>query len=436
MRSHPILDQLGELGVRLGLDRIKAFLQVLGEPQFACPVVHVAGTNGKGSVSAYVTEALVAAGYRVGTTVSPHLEAINERVMINGLPVDDPTLTEAIEAIDRARWDWARSFGMESAPLTYFEFITCVAFHVFATQQVDVAVVEVGLGGRLDATNVVRPVVTAITQIGLDHTEVLGDTYEAIAVEKAGILKAGVPLILGTMPGEARAAIERRATAMGCPTWYPGRHLLREQRKEGWILTTPEGRLEQVTLAMPGAHQGSNALVALGVLHALRRQGFHLSDDAIRAGLSRARMPGRVEVLREGLIADGSHNLDGTRALAAWLATRPRPGRRILLWGMGEGRDAAEIIAPLLPLVDEVVTTRCRHPKARDPMELAHALQELDIVLAAGDAIETTLPEVFVEADETVVAGSLFVAGAARAIYYSGGLDGLEPGSVVPEEDG
>lgn len=432
MRTHPVLDGLAMTGVRLGLERIRTFLGVLEEPHLCAPAIHIAGTNGKGSTCGFVTQALVEAGYRVGTTTSPHLESLNERVAIDGVPIDDGTLTEAIEHVDRARWSWARTAGIKGTPLTYFEFMVAVAFQVFAWRQVDVMVVEVGLGGRLDATNVVQPVVTAVTSIGLDHTDVLGEDLATIAGEKAGILKRGVPVAIGPMAPAAREVIVARASSLGCPSWAPGLSMRKEIRRNGTVnLATPAGTLEGLTLGLRGAHQSSNALVALAILHHLRNQGFLVPDDAIRSGFAHAHVPGRLEQLLPGLVADGAHNPAGTTALAEWLAHRPCAGARILLFGMGEGRNAVDLVRPLLPHVDEIVTTSCAHPKAMDPMNLANLLADAfgeEAVISAGGAIEETLPEVYEEAHETVVCGSLFLAGAARSMVSDGALEGLVPG--------
>ena len=213
-----------------------------------------------------------------------------------------------------------------------------------------------------------------------------------------------------------------------------GLALMREVRKTGLVLSTPEGSLAELTVRMQGAHQHGNALVALGVLHQLRRQGFLIPDDAIRKSLASVQVPGRLETLLPGLVIDGAHNEDGAKALAAWLSTRPRPSSRILLWGMSSGRDPLKIIAPLLPLVDEVVTTRCAHPRARPSYELAAMMQELDVLLADGGPIEHCLPEVYREAHETIVSGSLFLAGAARSMVREGRLAGIEPGQGPPED--
>jgi dihydrofolate synthase/folylpolyglutamate synthase len=435
MNRHPILEQLASSGVRLGLDNIHAFLTFLGEPHRAYPVVHVAGTNGKGSVCAMVTWVLKEAGYRVGTNLSPHLQAINERILIEGMPIDDASFNDAIEALDRVRHDWAQSMGFKRPPLTYFEFITTVAFTHFAQVGVDVAVMEVGMGGRLDATNVVHPLVSAITHIGIDHSADLGSSLAEIAGEKAGIIKRGVPVVLGPMPSEAREAIERRARILNARLWRPGPELLRERRRSGWQFTTPGGSLRDVQLGLAGEHQGANALVALGILHQLRAQGFHIPDEAILRGFANVQLGGRLEEVLPGLIVDGAHNEDGTRAVATWLKARPRPKSRILLFGMGQGRDPVRAIAPLLPLVDEVVTTRCAHPKARDSVELAMALEGVDALLAEGGRIEEALPEVYREAHETLVVGSLFLAGAVKSIVASGALRGITPGQGPTSDD-
>lgn len=436
MITHPVLSQLAQHGVKLGLDRVKAFLAAIGEPHRAVPCVHVGGTNGKGSVSTFVASALRASGYRVGTTLSPHLEHVNERVQIDGVPLDDGALNEAIEGLDRLRRDWIASQGLDASALTYFEFVAVLAFQVFAQARVDASVIEVGMGGRLDATNVVQPLVAAITSIGLDHQAELGPTVEHIAIEKAGILKRGTPLVLGVIPPAGLAEIERRAAALGCPVWKPGPQLRKQRHNDdSWSLDTPSGSLPRVTLGLRGDHQGSNALVALGVVHRLRELGFHLPDDAVRRGFETAFIPGRLESPVDGLLLDGAHNEDGARALAAYLARQPRPATRILLFGMGAGRDPRQVVAPLVAHVDEIVTTRCAHPKALDPMDLAAALHGLPVALSAGGDIDDTLPEVFAEADETVVAGSLYLVGAARSLVTAGALDGLEPG-MGPLDDG
>jgi dihydrofolate synthase/folylpolyglutamate synthase len=435
MRSHPVLDQLGMTGIRLGLDNVRAFLNYLGEPHRAFPVVHVAGTNGKGSVCMYVTEALVRAGYRVGTNLSPHLEDVNERVRIDGKPVDDAQLVDAIEALDRDRFEWARSSGVEGQPLTYFEFMTVLAFRMFAEMSVQVAVIEVGMGGRLDATNVVYPQVCAIPSIGWDHMEHLGDTIAKIAAEKAGVIKRGVPVVTGVLPPDAREVIEARARGVGAPLWRPGADLMREQRRAGWNLRTPVGGVNDVKLSLEGAHQGGNALVALGVLHRLRQQGFLIPDEAIKEGFEAVRFPGRIETLAPGLIVDGAHNPDGANVLAAWLAARARPKSRILLLGHGVERDPVAFLQPLIKHFDEIVATNGNHPHARPSHNLADVLRDVPAVLSDGGPIAEALPEIYQEADETIVTGSLYLVGQVRSLVRQGALAGLSPGRGPVDDD-
>lgn len=438
MKSHPILDRLAERGVKLGMERVRQLLSELGEPHLAVPCVHIAGTNGKGSVCQYVTEALVDAGYRVGTYLSPHLVHVNERLLLDGVPIDDASLIEAIEALDRVRDGW----GHERDALTWFEFTTVLAFQVFASRRVDVAVIETGLGGRLDATNVVSPLATAITSIGFDHMEVLGETLPQIAAEKAGILKAGAPCAVGPVLPEVAAVIAARAERVGAAVWWSGSQLLRERRGEGWTLTTPDGAIGPVRLRMGGAHQGANAAVAVGLLHLLRRQGLPIPDAAIHSGLARAAVAGRTELVLDGLVLDGSHNPEGTAALAAWLASRPRPASRILIFGMGSDREPLAVLGPLLPHFDEVVLTQADHPKALTVAQLVARLREglgaqfdtLPVLLSDGGAPGDCLPEVYADADETVVAGSLYLVGEVRGLIEEGLLDGLSPGGRAAGE--
>lgn len=414
MISHPVLEAAARHGVRLGADRMRDFLLAVGEPQRAWPAVHVGGTNGKGSTTTLVTAALVDAGYRVGTTISPHLQAVNERIQIGGAAVSDLVLAGLIEEVDRLRWQWAHSSGVRDNPLTYFELVTAAAFLHFQRERVDIAAVEVGMGGRLDATNVVEPLVTAVTTVGLDHQAELGPTVEAIAAEKAGIMKRGVPAIHGTMPAGAAEVLARTAAAVGAPLWRPGAHLRREWRAGAWNLSTPAGTMERVSLALAGAHQGGNAVVALAVLHRLREAGLPVPDEAIRSGFARAVIRGRLERLAPDVLADGAHNEEGARALAAHLTTLPRPRRRLLLFGLGEERDPATVLGPLVPHVDEVVCTRCNHPKAQSPEALGDLVRHLHPVISVSGSIEEALPEARSDADEVVVAGSLYLVGAVR----------------------
>ncbi|MEM6930422.1 MAG: bifunctional folylpolyglutamate synthase/dihydrofolate synthase, partial [Myxococcota bacterium] len=409
MTQHPVLERAAMFGVRLGLDRMRQFLGLLDEPHLSAPVVHVAGTNGKGSVCAMVTTILVEAGYHVGTTLSPHVEALNERVQIDGVPVDDAELTEALDRVARTRDRFAASSGTDDTVLTYFEIMVAAAFDVFARRKVDVQVIEVGLGGRLDATNVVSPVCTAIVSLGLDHVAQLGPDISSIAREKAGICKPTVPVVVGPLPPEGREVVEIIARQRGCPLWGPPA-LRRESRADGTVaLATPGGSIGPLRLGLQGSHQVGNAMVALGIVHQLRRQGFVIEDAAVAAGLERATVPARLERLAPGLLVDGAHNADAASALAAYLERETDPGGRILLLGMGE-RDPRVFVAPLVPLVDEIVTTRGRHPKARDPEARARPREGVDPRNAVGGPNEESRPPRVGQAPRTSGTGSHVVA--------------------------
>ena len=280
-----------------------------------------------------------------------------------------------------------------------------------------------------------QPLVTAITSISLDHQAVLGDTLAAIAQEKAGIIKPRIPVVTGILPQEAREVVSKKASIMGAEVWRPGPQMTKESRKGIWNFRTPEGSVRNVGLRLKGTHQAENALVALGILHWLVRAGFAITEQQITDGLSQAFIPGRIEELRPGLVVDGAHNEASVNALVRWLKENPKPQSRILVWGMGAGRDPVALLRPLLDHVDEIVTTRCAHPKAADPMDLAVVIREhCDVELSATESIDVALEEVYREADQTIVAGSLYLAGAARSLVRSGCLDGIQPGQGPLEE--
>jgi dihydrofolate synthase / folylpolyglutamate synthase len=239
-------------------------------------------------------------------------------------------------------------------------------------------------------------------------------------------VKPGVPVVIGSLPDAARRVFSTICEERGSPLWAPPA-LVHEESAEGWTFRTPHGAIGPVRLGLEGSHQGVNALVSVAAVHRLREAGFDVPDAVLGRALGSAFIAGRIEWLAPGLVADGAHNPDGTRALADWLAARTKPGRRVLVFGMGEDRDPREVLAPLVAHVDAIVTARCAHPRARSPSELARLVAGLHPRVTAGGDIEDVLPEVVADADETVVAGSLFLAGAARSLVREGRLRGLRP---------
>ncbi|MDP6935247.1 MAG: Mur ligase family protein, partial [Myxococcota bacterium] len=321
MIDHPILSRLARFGIQLGLDRTRGFLAYLGHPHRAVPVVHVAGTNGKGSVARMVAEVLATSGLRVGEYSSPHLQRINERIRVAGEEISDEALSALLEEVDEARRRWIRGVlggtvsGEEERALTYFEMMTVAAFVHYARSEIDVLVAEVGLGGRLDATSVVEPVVTAVTSVGLDHTDRLGSDLASIASEKAGILRDGVPMVVGRLPAEALGVVRALAQERGSPLYPSGSSFRVQGGTDSFSWTGLEGpladtQLRGLSLGMPGAHQVENAGVAISLLQLLPPE-LRPVESSIREGLARARAPGRLEWLGPDLLVDCAHNVDG-----------------------------------------------------------------------------------------------------------------------------
>ena len=343
-------------GVKLGLAPMQAALSLRGNPHDGLRYLHVAGTNGKGSVCAMTERALRAAGYRTGWFSSPHLHRYVERIRINGRPIAEAEMAR-------------RLFSLRDDPrlpqLTFFEYTTVAAFEAFREHGCDVVVLEVGLGGRLDSTNVVSPTVTVVTNIGLDHMHVLGDNIRSIAREKAGIIKARAPLVTGVRDPVAAAVMTEKVRRMGTTSWRLGRDFsitpTGEKRGEPvYRVDVKDASIDGLQLALAGAHQPDNAACAVAALFALRGKGMEIPDAAIRAGLSKVSWPGRLEWLpaKDGLPAflmDAAHNPDGCRTLARELVRRAHPGRVVLLFGAMLDKEHVGMLAALDGVVDKRV---------------------------------------------------------------------------------
>ncbi len=354
-------------GMQPGLERIEGLLAALGHPEERCTLVQVGGTNGKGSTAAMIAAILKAAGRRVGLYTSPHLVSFRERIRVDAEPIPADAVVDGVEALGTlvARFD-----------ATVFEATTALALDHFARESVDVAVLEVGLGGRLDATTVGAPRVTVLTSIALDHQAVLGDTVAAIAADKAMIVRPPGLAIAAAQEPAARDIVVARAAAVGVPLLLEGRDLavrVRERSLDGQRIdcTGPDWSLADLRLALLGVYQPGNALLAVAAARALGA-----GDDAIRAGLARARWPGRFQVLRgrPTLVLDGAHNPAGARALAASLRDLFGATPLTLVAGIMRDKDAAGILAPLAPLARRIVLTTVATPRAAPPEALREAL--------------------------------------------------------------
>src|SRR5687768_2859276 len=361
---------LERFGIKLGLDNIRAILAALGHPEQAWPSIHIGGTNGKGSVAAMVERALRASGLRTGRYTSPHLDRIEERVAINGTPIDRATFeavtADVLSAVDHSLSRRSLGGGGLAVMPTFFEVSTAVAFEIFRREPVQVAVVEVGLGGRFDATNVLTPKITAITSIALDHERHLGNTRSEIAFEKAGIAKPGVPMVVGRLPAEAAARVasvvaDIGATLVEAHATATGRHY------------------PPLTLALPGRHQLENAAVAVAILERWSELMSHVPTEAIVTGLTECEWPARLEWLRMPgggeVLIDAAHNPAGAEALASYLEDSRSAKLPIIFAAMAD-KDAAGMIKALGPVASMFVATSVPHARARSAEEMAAEIRK------------------------------------------------------------
>ena len=400
----------GEIaGMRQGLERIEALLAAIGNPERGLRIVHVAGTNGKGSVSAMVASMLERAGHRAGLYTSPHLRDFRERIRVNGRPISEADVVDGVDAIATlvARLD-----------ATMFEATTALALDHFARAEADVAVLEVGLGGRLDATTVGRPEVEIVSRIDIDHQASLGRTLVEIAGEKAAIIRSGVAFAARQEP-EVEDVLRAQAERAGVPIAFEGRELRAAVRSFGLDgqrldLEGPGFRFDDLACPLLGVFQPGNAVLAVAAAR-------HLGADeaAIRAGLAATRWPGRFQIVRRDpvLILDGAHNPAGARALAASLAAY-FPGRPLtLVIGISSDKDRAGILAPLVPLASRVILTAYRSPRSASPESLRAALPpgspRVDTAASLDEALVLALAEP--RTPIVCVAGSLYLIGEALA---------------------
>jgi dihydrofolate synthase/folylpolyglutamate synthase len=438
-------------GVHLGLDRIRTLLAALGNPQAQVPIIHVAGTNGKGSVCAYLSSVLTQAGYRVGRYTSPHLVSWCERITINGRPITAADLEQALDEVEAAmvqdRPQGAIAPAQETP--TQFEIFTAAAWLYFAQQSVDIAVIEVGLGGRLDATNVCdRPLVSVITSLSREHWQRLGPTLADIAGEKAGVLKAGCPAVVGPLPPEAEAVVTARLQALNCPTQRPA---------PATAVAPGQAQIGDLVypLPLPGQHQLVNSALAIAALHCLRQQGWSIPNSAIQTGMAAARWPGRLQWLtwrgEDGpgypLLVDGAHNPAAAQVLRQYLDTvlaQPHlapislglpdheKNRPAVTWLMGmlSTKDHSDVFAALLRPGDRLHLVPVPDHLSASPEDLAAIAQQVCPNLATchthGDLIGG-LQAIAEESDSLrVLCGSLYLIGHAFGTQrWGGGCEGV-----------
>ena len=356
------------------LSKMRSLMQRLGNPENSTSVIHVAGTKGKGSVCVMLGAALTAAGMKTGVYTSPHLETIHQRMAIDGQLITDDQMDAAFERIDAKIQEFDETLVAEGKqPVSFFEYTTALAFDFFAAEKCDVVVLETGLGGRLDSTNVCQPDVCVITNISRDHTRILGDTLKEIAAEKAGIIKRGVPVVSGVTDSPSREVIAAVAKERGSDLYLQNEAFEIGESGSGESFTfqinagADQAPIADLKLKMRGSHQRANASLAIATMMLLREMGWAITDSAIRAGLAKASLPGRIEIIGSAptVLMDMAHNPASVKALAemlqedlpAWKSAK----ERVLVFGTTRDKDCHKMLERIIPLFDRVIFTKYKN---------------------------------------------------------------------------
>jgi dihydrofolate synthase / folylpolyglutamate synthase len=404
----------------IGLKRTARLLELSGYPERRYPSIHVAGSKGKGSTAAFLASVLHADGRRVGLYTTPHLHTFRERIQIGGSPIsetDFADLTAQLAGLNstlaRERPDWGEA--------TAFEVTTALAFCAFAHAVVDVAVIEVGLGGRLDATNVIEPRVSVISSISFDHVGILGNTLREIATEKGGIIKPGRPVVSAAQHPEAAAALDAIASERGSGLYLGGRDWRVRGTSERFDVEGPLATVAGLTSGLAGRHQTENAGLAVSTLQVLQFHGLPVTEDAIRSGIAGVTWPGRFEIVQASplIIVDGAHNVDSARRVAETLLDRYPDVRRTLVLGIARDKDIAGMLRELLPVAERVIATASHSPRAATPDEIVATAREIDAAVALETSASVAEALARVEStphaqDVTLVTGSLYAVAEAR----------------------
>jgi len=410
----------------LSLGRIRRLLKSLGNPQHSFRSVHIAGTKGKGSTAAMLAQMLTNNGLKVGVYTSPHIVDVRERIAIDGEMISERDMIREISKV-------AAHVGDDPKDIpTYFEFLTAVAFQYFADQKIDVAVVETGLGGRFDATNVIKPEACAMTNISLDHMAQLGDTLEQIAREKAGVFKANTPVISAPQPKGVKTILKRAAEEVGAPVLFAGDDIRFTYRFEASrtggpqariCVTTPTGQYDHLLVPLVGKHQAINCGVALGVLDQLKSRGFDLDDERSVSGLSKVRLQGRMELLCDNprVLSDGAHNAASVEALMRAIGQNVAYDSMVLIFGCCGDKDIPGMLRQMRLGADKVIFTPIKSPRSADPQELADQFAEVSgrmaqVAASLRDALQIAEKAVTPE-DLICVTGSFYLVSEAKGIF-------------------
>ncbi|WP_160722009.1 bifunctional folylpolyglutamate synthase/dihydrofolate synthase [Bacillus sp. USDA818B3_A] len=408
------------LGIKPGLTRMEWMMDRLGSPEKKIKAVHVGGTNGKGSTVTFLRSILQAGGYTVGTFTSPYIEQFNERISVNGIPISDEEILELTNVIKPLSDELE---GTELGGPTEFEVITAMAFYYFAnTNNIDIVIFEVGLGGRFDSTNIIQPLASIITNIGLDHTNILGDTYEEIAFEKAGIIKNNTPIFTAVKHPGALKVIEEAAEKMSAPIFRLNQEFQisgHESIAKGEVFTVKTKTLsyEELKISMIGQHQTENASLAVLAADFLNQAGFQVTEASIRRGLNEAYWPGRFEILSENplVVIDGAHNKEGITALIHELSNRFKDRSIQIVFAAMRDKKLDEMIAMLDGIAEQISFVSFDFPRAAKAEELLK-ISKSDNKLAVDDWKSYLIEKIKnVELNEVlVVTGSLYFISEAK----------------------
>ncbi|MBT3314669.1 MAG: bifunctional folylpolyglutamate synthase/dihydrofolate synthase [Anaerolineae bacterium] len=401
------------------LDRMCELMRLLGDPQNDYPIIHIAGSKGKGSTAAFTASALRAANYKVGLYTSPHLQDFTERMQVNGVPIPQDEFAALVEEIKPA--------VVQVPYITTFELTTALAFLYFSRQNITAAVIEVGLGGRLDATNIVTPLVSVITSLSLEHTAVLGNTLTLIAREKAGIVKPGHPIVASPQVPEAVSVLDLVAEEHDVPLTLVGRDIFYEVKKktidgqmlEVWVKYGPKMKL---SIPLLGDHQVENAVTAYAALLVARQEGLIFNAAQLKQGFADAEWPGRFEIWQEKppIVLDSAHNPDSFTKLDKTLEDYFPEKPVVMIFGISEDKNVAEMIAALAGRLEKVILTKSVHPRAVGAEDLLTFAEQVGVKGEAVEPVEAAVARALEIVDEKNIlllsAGSIFVTAAVRAV--------------------
>jgi dihydrofolate synthase/folylpolyglutamate synthase len=415
---------LRRFGIILGLDTIKNILSALGNPQNDYNCIHIAGTNGKGSVASSLSAILHESGYRVGLYTSPHLVRFNERICINNRQIANKDVVKSYQAVKRVHHG-------DRSP-TFFEFSTAMALYTFSSQRVDWAVIETGMGGRYDATNIIRPAISIITNVSMEHRDYLGNTLAKIAREKAGIIKQATPVVTAVKQKPARSVVREVARKKSAPLFMLGRDFrVRRDRPGHFSYYGFANTWRHLKTPLLGRYQVQNAALALAAGELLLGNGVAITHESIKQGLANTRWPGRLELVcdRPLVILDGAHNLIAARNLAGFLADNLAERRITLVIGILDDKPYKSMLKSLLPRCSRAIITRAKTGRALDPQRLYKTAQKIisdvsvapDVAGAATIAIKNSGPD-----DVVCIAGSLYVVGEAKEAIEKGLLKSVK----------